>query len=29
MVDADLATVQSGMPFTIESSSAALQALLK
>ncbi len=29
MVDADLATVQSGVPFTIESSSAALQALLK
>jgi len=29
MVDADLAAVQSGVPFTIESSSAALQALLK
>ncbi len=29
MVDADLAAVQSGIPFTVESSSAALQALLK
>jgi GDPmannose 4,6-dehydratase len=29
MVDADLAAVQSSIPFTVESSSAALQALLK
>lgn len=29
MVDADVATVQSGIPFTVESSDAALQALLK
>jgi len=29
MVDADLAAVQSGIPFTVESSSSALQALLK
>jgi GDPmannose 4,6-dehydratase len=29
MVDADLAAVQSGVPFTVESSNAALQALLK
>lgn len=29
MVDADLASVQSGLPFTIESSSAALHSLLK
>jgi len=29
MVDADLAAVQSGIPFTVESSSAALQSLLK
>ena len=29
MVDADLAAVQSGIPFTVESSNSALQALLK
>jgi GDPmannose 4,6-dehydratase len=29
MVDADLASIQSGVPFTVESSDAALQALLK
>jgi hypothetical protein len=29
MVDADLATVQSGVPFTIESSYAALHAAVK
>jgi GDPmannose 4,6-dehydratase len=29
MVDADVAAVQSGIPFTVESSSSVLQALLK
>jgi GDPmannose 4,6-dehydratase len=29
MVDADVAAVQSGLPFTVESSSSVLQALLK
>jgi len=29
MVDADISSIQSGVPFTVESSDSALQALLK